>query len=103
MAVLGSLLVSRQLLSSDVNKQLNAELTHEASKFRAFSASDIDPQTGRRYTSVGGLLAAYLERNLPEGVMTWAVGETPPMGRRAAIRSALWVRRRGRSARLSPS
>jgi signal transduction histidine kinase len=70
-AVLGSVLVSRQLLMADVDRQLNAELTHEASKFRAFAASDIDPETGARYTGVDQLLARYLERNLPEGGETF--------------------------------
>jgi len=30
--------------------QLNTELTHETSKFRAFAVSDVDQATGRRYT-----------------------------------------------------
>lgn len=64
--VLGSVLFARQLLLADVDRQLNAELTHEASKFRAFAASDLDPATGRRYASVDVLMDRYLERNLPE-------------------------------------
>jgi signal transduction histidine kinase len=70
-AVLGSVLVSRELLMADVDRQLSAELTHEATKFRAFAASDIDPRTGARYTSVDQMLARYLERNLPEGGETF--------------------------------
>jgi len=65
-AVLASVLVSRQLLLTEVDESINTELTHEARKFRAFAASDIDPLTGRPYTSVDQLLARYLERNLPD-------------------------------------
>jgi two-component system OmpR family sensor kinase len=65
-AALGSVLVSRQVLVSGVDRQVNAELVHEANKFRAFAASNVDPNTGRQYTSADELLARYLERNLPE-------------------------------------
>ena len=65
-AVLASVLVSRQLLLAEVQENISTELTHEASKFRAFAASDIDPATGRPYTSVDQLLARYLERNVPD-------------------------------------
>jgi two-component system OmpR family sensor kinase len=70
-SVLASVLFARQLLLADVDQQLNEELTHEASKFRAFAASDLDPTTGRRYTSVDELMARYLERNLPEAGETF--------------------------------
>jgi two-component system OmpR family sensor kinase len=70
-SVLASVLFARQLLLDDVDRQLNEELTHEASKFRAFAASDLDPTTGRRYTSVDELMARYLERNLPEEGQTF--------------------------------
>ena len=65
-AVLGSVLVSRQVLLGGVDQKVNAELTHEASKFRVFASSNVDPNTGTVYRSADELLARYLERNLPE-------------------------------------
>jgi signal transduction histidine kinase len=66
-AVLASVLVSRQLLLAEVEENINTELTHEAEKFQNFAdASDIDPETGRPYTSADQLLRSYMERNLPD-------------------------------------
>jgi len=65
-AVLGSWLVSRQVLVGGVDQKVTAELTHEASKFRAFASSAVDPNTGKAYQSADELLGRYLERNLPE-------------------------------------
>jgi len=65
-AVLGSVLVSRQVLLGGVDQKVDAELTHEASKFRAFASSNLDPNTGKVYQSADELLGRYLERNLFE-------------------------------------
>ena len=65
-AVLGSVLVSRQVLLNGVDQHVAEELTHEASEFRAFAASNLDPNTGKVYRSADELLARYLERNFPE-------------------------------------
>ena len=61
-----SLLVSRQVLLGGVDQHVTEELTHEASEFRAFASSNLDPNTGKVYRSADELLARYLERNLPE-------------------------------------
>jgi two-component system OmpR family sensor kinase len=65
-AVLGSVLVSRQVLLGGVDQDVSAELVQELSRFRAFAASNLDPNTGKVYRSADELLARYLERNLAE-------------------------------------
>jgi hypothetical protein len=44
LAVVASLLVSRQVLLDGVDQKVDLELTHEASKFRAFASSNIEPE-----------------------------------------------------------
>lgn len=61
-----SLLVTRQVLRSDLNRRIDDELRSEVSEVQALARSGIDPQTGARIISTEALLRASLALRVPE-------------------------------------
>lgn len=65
-AVLASLLVSRQLLLIRLSERVDRELAAEIAELRTLALEGVDPATGGPFTDVRTLMRVKLERSVPD-------------------------------------
>jgi hypothetical protein len=71
LALTVSVLVAGRVLLARADSRLSAELAHEGDKLRAYATRSVDPQTGQPFSTVDGLLTAFLRDNLPDADETF--------------------------------
>lgn len=78
-AVIGSVLVARQVLLVDMDKRIDRELVQEREELEEFVERGIDPRTGKRFGGdVRRIFRTFLQRNVPsrnEVILTFVDGE----------------------------
>jgi signal transduction histidine kinase len=78
-AVIGSVLVARQVLLVDMDKRIDRELVQERDELEEFVDRGIDPRTGERFEGdVRRIFLTFLQRNVPsrnEVILTFVDGE----------------------------
>ncbi|WP_206795684.1 cell wall metabolism sensor histidine kinase WalK [Amycolatopsis sp. MtRt-6] len=84
LALAGTLLATRTVLHNQLDQRLDAEISHESSKLRAYLATT-DATTGARPPDVDAVLHRYLERNLPEQHETFFSLVDGAAARRSAV------------------
>lgn len=88
LALLASLLITREYLLRQVDARVDAALAQEAEEFRALATSGLDPVTGRPFDDPRRLLRLHLQRSIPQenetilalvdGVPDSRVAQEPP-------------------------
>jgi two-component system OmpR family sensor kinase len=71
LALTASVLVAGRVLLARADARMSAELAHEGDKLRAYAARSVDPQTGQPFSTIDGLLTAFLRDNLPDADETF--------------------------------
>jgi len=66
-----SVLVAGRVLLARGDNLASEELVHEGVKLRAYAARSIDPRTGQPFSTVDGMLTAFLRDNLPDADETF--------------------------------
>ncbi|WP_377640260.1 sensor histidine kinase [Oryzobacter terrae] len=88
LALLASLLITRQYLLQRLDVRIDAGLAQEADEFRALATTGVDPVTGRAFDDPRRLLRVHLQRSVPQanetvlalvdGVPDSRVAQAPP-------------------------
>jgi len=66
LALMTSLVATRQVLRSDVNRRIDSEISQEIKELATLAASGVDPATGERFADVSALLRTSLAQATPE-------------------------------------
>ncbi|MFT3877377.1 MAG: HAMP domain-containing sensor histidine kinase [Propioniciclava sp.] len=78
-ALLGTLLITAEILLSSARAEVEGELTHEIAKFRTFTERAVEPATGAPYSAPGPLIEAYLAGVTPnDGELLFSVVDGRP-------------------------
>jgi signal transduction histidine kinase len=88
-ALVVSVLVSRQVLLVQLDQRIDRELADEEAELRQLAGSGVDPSTGRPFDSVEPLMRTQLERTVPgryetffsvvDGVVVARSSDSPPV------------------------
>ncbi len=65
LAVVGSMLLERQVLYARLDQRTTEELAQERDELLTLAAQGLDPETGRPFAHVGRVFDVFLERNIP--------------------------------------
>lgn len=66
LALLTSLLATRQVLRADVNRRIDSEISQEIRELNQLATDGVDPSTGERFADVTALLRVSLAQATPE-------------------------------------